>query len=91
MDSGTIIGQFADYLRVERGLAANTVKSYSRDLMDFVKFLEDSDRDSVLEAARLDIAEYLAHLRRRGLSSSTVDRKTDSLRSCYRFLAAEKY
>ena len=91
MDSEIIIKQFADYLRVERGLAANTVKAYSRDLTGFAVFLQDTNLDSVLEATRLDIAGYLAHLHRRELSSSTIDRKTDSLRSFYRFLAAEKY
>ncbi len=91
MDSEIIIKQFADYLRVERGLAANTVKAYSRDLTGFAVFLKDTNLDSVLEATRLDIAGYLAHLHRRELSSSTIDRKTDSLRSFYRFLAAEKY
>ena len=89
--SEEVIQQFADYLRVERGLAVNTVKAYSRDLMGFAKFLESTDVDSVLEATRLDIAEYLAHLRQRGLSSSTVDRKTDALRSFYRFLVAENH
>ena len=89
--SEALIQQFVDYLRVERGLAVNTVKSYRRDLMGFTDFLENSHLDSILEATRLDIGEFLAHLRRRELSSSTVDRKTDSLRSFYRFLVAERY
>ena len=89
--SEILIQQFADYLRVERGLAANTIKAYRQDLMGFAKFLESADLDSILEATRLDIAEYLAYLRQRELSSSTIDRKTDSLRAFYRFLAAERY
>ena len=89
--SETLIGQFADYLRVERGLAVNTLKAYGRDLTGFIDFHEDSHLDSIQEAKRLDIAEYLAHLRQRRLSSSTVDRKTDSLRSFYRFLVMERY
>lgn len=88
--SGALIQQFADYLRVERGLADNTIKAYSRDLTGFTDFLENSGLDSILEATRLNIAEYLAHLRKRELASSTVDRKTDSLRSFYQFLVAEK-
>ena len=97
MNSETLIKQFADYIRVERGLAVNTVKCYSLDLMGFAGFISEANLDSVLEATRLDIAEYLAYLRRHktkgglSLSSSTVDRRTDSLRSFYRFLVAEKY
>ncbi len=89
--SEKFIQEFADYIRVERGLAVNTIKSYSRDLVDFARFAEDGRLDSVLEATRLDIVEYLGHLRQRGLSSSTVDRKTDSIRSFYRFMTAERY
>lgn len=89
--SETLIQQFADYLRVERGLAVNTVKSYRRDLAGFANFLSDNGLDSISDATRLDVAGYLAHLRRSGLASSTVDRKTDALRAFYRFLVAEKY
>lgn len=89
--SESLIKQFIDYLRVERGLAGNTLEAYKRDLVDFAKFLENSDLNSMIEAARLDIAEYLATLRRRGLSASSVNRKTASLRSFFRFLASERY
>lgn len=89
--SEALIQQFAEYLRVERGLAKNTVESYTRDLRAFVDFLEKSTLSSISEATRLNLAEYLAYLRGSGLSSSSVDRKTDSLRAFYRFLTAEGY
>ena len=89
--SEKFIQQFADYIRVERGLAVNTIKSYSRDLVDFALFIENWSLDSVLEATRLDVARYLAHLHQRELSSSTIDRKTDAIKSFYRFLKAERY
>jgi len=89
-NSETLISQFSEYLRVERGLSPNTVKSYSRDLKNFMDFLGDAELESISMAEHLDIAEYLAHLRKKGLSSSSVDRKTDSLRSFYRFLVSER-
>ena len=90
-ESEVLIRQFTEYLLVERGLAANTIKAYRQDLVGFTKFVESAGLGSALEATRLHVMEYLAHLRRRGLSSSTVDRKTDSLRGFFRFLARELY
>ena len=90
-ESEVLIRQFTEYLLVERGLAANTIKAYRQDLVGFAKFVESGGLDCVLEATRLHVMEYLAHLRQRGLSSSTVDRKTDSLRGFFRFLARELY
>jgi integrase/recombinase XerD len=89
-DSEELIKHFADYLKVERGLSVNTIKSYTRDLTDFAGFIGNDNSKSILKIARMDIANYLAHLRQRGLASSTIDRKTDSLRSFYRFLTSEK-
>lgn len=88
--SETLIKQFNEYLRVERGLAENTVKAYSRDLSNFMDFLEGKQLESISEAGHIDIAEYLAYIRKNNLSSSTIDRKTDSLRSFYRFLVSER-
>lgn len=88
--SETLMGQFAEYLQVERGLSENTVKAYNRDLRNFVDFLEDDKLDSAAEATHLHIVEYLAYIRKKELSSSTIDRKTDSLRAFYRFLVSER-
>ena len=40
-----LLDQFIAHLRVERGLAENTIQSYSRDLIRFLAFLETRGRD----------------------------------------------
>ncbi len=88
-----LIQQFLDYLLFERGLSANTINSYRRDLIDFVKFMKEPSQQfptSVLEVTYFNIAKYLAHLQELGLASSTIDRKMDSLRGFYKFLVSER-
>jgi integrase/recombinase XerD len=87
----TLIGQFTDFLLVERGLSSNTINSYRRDLLAFAKFIENNTGSSLLEARHEDITGYLSHLNDLKLASSSLDRKMDSLRTFYKFLIAERY
>jgi integrase/recombinase XerD len=89
--SETLIGQFTDFLLVERGLSSNTINAYRRDLQNFAKFFENNSELSLLEVKHEDIAKYLANLGDRQLASSTLDRKMDSMRTFYRFLVVERY
>jgi integrase/recombinase XerD len=70
-------------LRVERGLSANTITAYTRDLGQYVQFLEGREPDEEL------IGEFVALMRQRGLADSTVGRKIASLRGLHRFLVIE--
>ena len=70
-------------LRVERGLSANTITAYTRDLGQYVQFLEGREPDEAL------IGEFVALMRQRGLADSTVGRKIASLRGLHRFLVIE--
>jgi integrase/recombinase XerD len=87
----TLIGQFTDFLLVERGLSSNTINAYRRDLLAFVKFIENNTGSSLLEVRHEDITGYLSHLNDLKLASSSLDRKMDSLRTFYKFLIAERY
>ena len=41
MSADELLDSFVNYLRIERGLADNTVEAYSRDLTRFSEFLEE--------------------------------------------------
>jgi integrase/recombinase XerD len=80
---------YISYLTVERGLAANTVEAYKRDVNDFLVFL----RSRKVEPAKVDrdeVRKYLQHLYGH-LSTRSIMRKIVSLRSFYRFLLLDGF
>ncbi len=85
--SDRLLDQFVAHLRVERGLADNTIESYSRDLVSFLSFLEELGR-APEEASREDIAGYMGRLHER-LSVRSAARGLSAIRMFYRFLVSE--
>ncbi len=79
---------FVDYLRVDKGLSSNTLSSYRRDLVDYVRYLHLKHRDPG-QARRDDVRSFLASLYARGLAARSVARHVASLRSFHHFLFAE--
>ena len=83
-----LIRAFLNYLRVEKGLAGNTISSYGRDLAKFAAFAEQEGR-SVEQVQRADVVDFLAALYRRGLDSRSVARHLAALRHFFRFALSE--
>jgi integrase/recombinase XerD len=79
--------QFISHLRVERGLADNTIQSYSRDLLRFFQFLEGRKR-SPLQATQDDIMDYMSSLQK-ALSIRSCARNLSALKMFFRFLVSE--
>jgi integrase/recombinase XerD len=81
--------QYISYLTVERGLAGNTVVSYTLDLKGFFAFLGErgvqEDRFN-----RADIVDYMDRLRAGGHSTASVCRFISSVKGYSRFLISEK-
>ncbi len=85
---GSLIGdvqQFLDFCRVEKGLAANSLEAYGRDLACYQQF---SGEGSVPEDAG-HIRRYMDSLYKSGLGSRSVARHLTTLRNFYRFLLQE--
>jgi len=82
-----LIDQFINYLRLERGLADNTIQAYSRDLSSFARFLEEQGL-SPLTVSRDQIIEYLSSLKR-SLSARSIARSISATRMFFRFVASE--
>jgi integrase/recombinase XerD len=84
---GRVLGRWLDELATERGLAANTLHAYRRDL----RRLEEDLRAHGVEPLAAGVAELAAHLRRllrAGLSPRTQRRALAALRGFYGHLLA---
>ena len=79
---------YLDYARVEKGLAANSIVNYRRDLIHFCRFLSGR-RKTFADTGRDDVRAFLAGLYGRGMSAQSVARHLISLRNFFRFLAKE--
>ncbi len=79
-----LLDQFINYLKVERGLAKNTVESYSRDLLRFSTFLEDQGF-SPIGVSRDQIAQYITLLGK-DLAARSVARNISAISRFFGFL-----
>jgi integrase/recombinase XerD len=82
--------EFLDGLAVERGLAANTIAAYERDVREHLLFLQERGVGSPNEVEESHLIVFLGGLRRGGAAPSTVMRKLSAVRSFYRHLAREE-
>jgi len=81
-----LVDEFINYLIVEKGLAKNTIESYSRDLVLYLEFLKENRVQKPTEADTPLILEHLISLRDSGLSAKSRARHLVTLRVFYQFL-----
>jgi integrase/recombinase XerD len=80
---------FLDYLRIEKGLAANSIGAYTTDILQFAEFLEKQKR-LLSTARRNDVREFLQQLFSHQVDGRSVGRKLSALRHLYRYLLLDK-
>jgi integrase/recombinase XerD len=80
-----LLQTFLNHCLVEKGLSKNTVNAYRRDLGSFLEFLYESK--VALDGVDAGfVSKFVADLRVRGLSESSIARKVVALRSWYTFM-----
>jgi integrase/recombinase XerD len=88
MEFQSASSQYLNYLRLEKGLAENTLQAYRRDLAKFEVFL--NSRESSLEGVGAgSIYEFLDHLASGGISSRSRARILVTIRGLFQFLVLE--
>jgi len=80
---------FRCYIQSERGLSANTLLAYGRDMDRFVGWAAGG-LDDYLHPTLRDLTHYLEFLRAEGLAPPSVARHLVSLKVFYRFLRLEE-
>ncbi|MGD8213936.1 site-specific tyrosine recombinase XerD [Aestuariimicrobium sp. Y1814] len=93
-DINRVVEDYLDHLAVERGLAANTVASYRRDLARYQRFLADRGITRLAEVAAADVAAFAADLATPGpghkpLATSSIGRTVVAVRGFHRFATRE--
>lgn len=76
------------YLEVERNFSRYTVRNYTTDVLDFLKFLWQGQR-SLEEVDHALIRSWLGQLLERGIARGSICRKLSALRSFFRYLIRE--
>ncbi|MEV0953467.1 site-specific tyrosine recombinase XerD [Promicromonospora sp. NPDC050249] len=82
------------HLSVERGLSANTVAAYRRDLVRYLAFLTTSGRPGLGDVTEADVTSFVESVRQgadggRPLSASSTARALAAVRGWHRFAQAE--
>ncbi|AKS33992.1 site-specific tyrosine recombinase XerD [Mycolicibacterium goodii] len=87
---------YLDHLSIERGVAANTLSSYRRDLRRYAEHLRQRGIDDLARVAESDVSDFLVALRRgdpdagvAALSAVSAARAVVAVRGLHRFAAAE--
>ncbi|MCI4675585.1 site-specific tyrosine recombinase XerD [Candidatus Mycolicibacterium alkanivorans] len=87
---------YLDHLTIERGVAANTLSSYRRDLRRYAEHLTGRGIDDLRNVAETDVSEFLVALRSGDpetgvvpLSAVSAARALIAVRGLHRFAAAE--
>lgn len=78
-----MMNDYLQHLKLERGLSANTLTSYRRDLSEFNLFTKGLDPRQVPPS---EISRYIGELTKSGRKPATVARKISSLKQFFKYL-----
>jgi integrase/recombinase XerD len=87
----TYIKEFQHYLKIERGLSANTIENYTFDLYKLVNFLEESSLSKTpINIEEEDIQAFIYHIAP-AINARSQARIISGLKSFFKYLVFEDY
>lgn len=94
MDARTVGQLWLDHLAVERGVSANTLSNYRRDVHRYLDWLEAAGTTDLDDVTATMLEDYVADLRRggedrKGLAASSASRALVVARGLHKFAVSE--
>jgi integrase/recombinase XerD len=90
MDLSAAIDAYLDHLRVERGLAPNSVEAYAADLAKLANFADECGVATTEELDSVVMTRFMVRLDKTGLAARSASRHLSAVRGFCRFLVRER-
>jgi len=81
---------FLDFLTQEKGLSANSIAAYRRDLFKFISWLDNKGITDTREVTYQNILDFFITQRKKGIKERSVLRMHSSFRQFFLYLKREK-
>ncbi len=85
------VNDFLNFLNYEKKYSSNTLRAYSKDLNDFLFFMEKETIKSLVNIKKQHIHQFLYFLSLKKHKERTVARKLASIKSLFNFLNKKGY
>ncbi len=88
----TLLKEYKYYLQSVKMMSPNSISSYINDITNYLNFLNSKYMvEDMEEVSSEEIRSYLASLKKKKMSSSSMSRNLCSIKSFHRFLMDEQY
>jgi integrase/recombinase XerD len=91
MTDENLIDTYLEFLKVEKGLASNTLLAYRADIVKFIYFLRQIAVNEIKKIRREDIIRYTVSRNEKGDNFSTISRAVISIKGFLTFLCEDGY
>ncbi len=85
-----ILRKYRIYIKIERGLSANTIESYLRDVTQFADYISEQYDVAPKHVERHMVENYLSHIFDLGEQSSTQARALSSIKSLFGYMLMQE-
>lgn len=85
-----LVEYFADYLRTDKKVSANTLQSYRRDIDQYLAYLHSAGIANCTEVTPTTYLNYMMYLQKQGKAAATISRSLASTRAFYKYLCRER-
>jgi integrase/recombinase XerD len=83
------LDSYITYLTAERGASPHTVDAYNRDIIGFIRFLEERGLPVTEHPERTYVEAFMSHLREKGKKARSIVRAISALRGLFSFLISD--